>query len=89
MEQCYECYADKGFYGTGIKALAKYCDCTSANLYAYFENVDDLIIQSTGHCMSKVEDDIYLKSQIEVLKESLELFSMKYNPTARSGTLAK
>lgn len=185
MEQCYECYADQGFHGTGIKALAKYCGCTSANLYTYFENVDELVIQSTEHCMSKVEDDFmakaptnvedlwrfideipywtakthgkkyrlmyqiythpkyreygqkffagvdqryteyakllegklgipykkltpmifilirasvhyalfedefYLKSQIEVLKESLELFIMKYNPTARSGTLAK
>lgn len=53
MEQCFECYADQGFYGTGIKALAKYCGCTSANLYTYFENVDDLIIQSTEHCMQK------------------------------------
>ena len=185
MEQCYECYADQGFHGTGIKALAKYCGCTSANLYTYFESVDELIIQSTEHCMSKVEDDFmakapvdvqdlwrfideipywtakthgkkyrlmyqiythpkyreygqkffagvdkryteyakllepklgipyqkltplifiliracvhyalfedefYLKSQIEVLKESLELFIIKYNPTSRSGTLAK
>ncbi len=185
MEQCYECYADQGFYGTGIKALAKYCGCTSANLYTYFENVDELVIQSTEHCMSKVEDDFmakaptnvedlwrfideipywtakihgkkyrlmyqiythpkyrgygqkffagvdkryteyakllegklgipyqkltplifiliracvhyalfedefYLKSQIEVLKESLELFIIKYNPTSRSGTLVK
>ena len=30
---------------------------TSANLYGYFENVDDLIVQSTAYCMEKVEDD--------------------------------
>ena len=30
---------------------------TSANLYAYFDNVDDLIVQSTEYCMSKVEDE--------------------------------
>lgn len=185
MEQCFECYADQGFHGTGIKALAKYCGCTSANLYTYFENVDELVIQSTEHCMSKVEndfmakaptnvaelwkfideipywtaqthgkkyrlmyqiythpkyreygqkffagvdkryteyaklleaklgipyqkltpmifilirasvhyalfeDEFYLKSQIEVLKESIELFIMKYNPKARSGTLTE
>ena len=185
MQQCFECYADHGFYGTGVKALAKYCGCTSANLYTYFENVDDLIIQSTAYCMSKVEDDFmakaptdvedlwrfideipywtakkhgkkyrlmyqiythpkyreygqqffagvderyteyakllepklgipyqkltplifiliracvhyalfedefYLKSQIEVLKESLELFIMKYNPNAKSGMSAE
>ena len=29
---------------------------TSANLYAYFDNVDDLIVQSTAYCMARVED---------------------------------
>lgn len=66
MEACYECYAENGFQGTGIKQLAKYCGCTSANLYVYFENVDDLIIQSTEHCMSKVEDDFMAKAPASV-----------------------
>lgn len=66
MEQCFECYADHGFYGTGVKALAKYCGCTSANLYTYFENVEDLIIQSTEYCMSKVEDDFIAKAPTAV-----------------------
>ncbi len=62
MERCFECYADNGFNGTGIKLLAKYCNCTSGNLYVYFENLDDLIIQSTGFCMSKVEDEFMSKA---------------------------
>lgn len=66
MQQCYECYADHGLHGTGIKALAKYCGCTSANLYTYFENIDDLIIQSTEYCMSKVEDDFMAKAPTNV-----------------------
>lgn len=66
MEQCYACYADHGFYGTGVKALAKYCGCTSANLYTYFENVDDLIIQSTEYCMSKVENAFMEKAPVDV-----------------------
>lgn len=66
MEACYECYAENGFHGTGIKQLAKYCGCTSANLYVYFENVDDLIIQSTEYCMSKVEDDFMAKAPVNV-----------------------
>lgn len=57
MEKCYECYCDNGFRNTGIKELGKYCGMTSANLYGYFENVDDLIVQSTEYCMAKVEDD--------------------------------
>ena len=66
MELCYECYADKGLYGTGIRALASYCGCTSANLYAYFEGVDDIIIQSTEYCMSKVENDFMAKAPTNV-----------------------
>lgn len=57
MEKAYECYAENGFTGTGVKALAQACGCAPANLYTYFENLDDLIIQSTEYCMSKVEDD--------------------------------
>lgn len=64
MEQCFECYADHGFYGTGVSSLAKYCGCTAANLYTYFDGVDDLIIQSTEHCMSKVEDDFMAKAPV-------------------------
>lgn len=66
MEACYECYADNGFHGTGIKHLAKYCGCSSTNLYSYFEDVDDLVIQSTEHCMSKVEDDFMAKAPTSV-----------------------
>lgn len=66
MEQCFDCYADMGFHGTGVKALAKYCGCTAANLYTYFENLEDLIIQSTAYCMSKVEDDFMAKAPTDV-----------------------
>lgn len=57
MEKCFECYCEHGLRDTGIKELGRYCQMTSANLYSYFENVDDLIIQSTAYCMAKVEDD--------------------------------
>ena len=62
MEKCFECYAENGLTGTGIKALANACGCTPANLYLYFDNLDDLIIQSTAYCMSKVEDDFMKKA---------------------------
>lgn len=57
MTKCFECYCDNGLRDTGIKELGKYCGMTSANLYGYFDNVDDLITQSTEYCMTKVEDD--------------------------------
>lgn len=57
MEKCFECYAELGLRNTGIKALGKACSMTPGNLYAYFKNLDDLIIESTEYCMTKVEDD--------------------------------
>lgn len=57
MEKCYECYAENGLTSVGIRGLAKACNTNPSVLYTYFKDLDDLIIQSTAHCMSKVEDD--------------------------------
>lgn len=57
MEDCFNCYAENGLHGTGVAALAKAAGVSKATLYLYFKDLDDLIIQSTAYCMSKVEDD--------------------------------
>lgn len=57
MEKCFDCYAEHGLNNVGIKGLAKACNMSSGSLYTYFRDLDDLIVQSTEHCMSKVEDD--------------------------------
>lgn len=62
MEKCFECYAENGLTGTGVQMLAEACNCTKGNLYAYFKNLDELIIESTNHCMSKVEDEFMAKA---------------------------
>ncbi len=62
MEKCFACYAENGLTGTGVQALARACDCNPASFYQYFENLDDLIIQSTAYCMAKVEDDFMAKA---------------------------
>ena len=62
MAKCFECYAENGLTGTGIKALASACNCTTGNLYCYFKSLDDLIIESTAYCMTKVEDDFMKKA---------------------------
>ena len=66
MEKCFECYAENGLSGVGIRTLGEYCGTNPANLYTYFKDVDDLIIQSTEYCMTKVEDDF-----MEVAPKSL------------------
>ncbi len=62
MEKCFECYAEKGFNSVGIRGIAKACGLSSGSLYTYFDDFDDLIIQATEHCMSKVEDDFMAKA---------------------------
>lgn len=57
MVKCFDCFAECGLLGTGTRALMEYCGFKSNMLYTYFDNLDDLIIQSTEFCMSKVEDE--------------------------------
>ena len=66
MEKCFDCFAEYGLQGTGVRALAKHCGCTTNMLYTYFEDLDDLIIQSTEYCMTKVEDEFMEKAPIDV-----------------------
>ncbi len=66
MERCFDCYADYGLSAVGIRTLGKYCESNPANLYTYFNDLDDLIIQATAHCMSKVEDDFMAKAPTDV-----------------------
>lgn len=42
MEKCFECYAENGLTGTGIKALADACGCTKANLYSCLKTLTSL-----------------------------------------------
>lgn len=62
MEKCFDCFAENGLGSVGIRTLGEYCGCNSAALYTYFEDLDDLIVQSTEYCMSKVEDDFMAKA---------------------------
>lgn len=42
------------------------CGCNSATLYQYFDNLDDLIVQATDYCMTKVEDEFIAKAPTDV-----------------------
>lgn len=62
MKACFDCYAKYGLNNVGIKKLGEYCNIASGSLYTYFDNLDDLIVQSTEYCMSKVEDEFMEKA---------------------------
>ena len=66
MTKCFDCYAENGLTGTGIKMLASACNCATGNFYCYFKNLDELIIESTAYCMAKVEDDFMKKAPTDV-----------------------
>ena len=66
MEKCFDCYAESGFTSVGVKAIADVCGCSVANLYQYFDNLDDLVVKSTEYCMSKVEDEFMAKAPTDV-----------------------
>ena len=42
MEKSYDCYAENGLNGVGVKAVAEACGCNVATLYQYFENLDSV-----------------------------------------------
>lgn len=62
MEKCYECYAKNGLHGTGIATLAEAAKISKTSFYLYFKDIDDLIVQSTEYCMTKVEDEFMEKA---------------------------
>ena len=66
MEKCFDCYAEHGLTEVGVKTIAEACGCNVASLYQYFENLDDIIVQSTEYCMSKVEEDFMAKAPTDV-----------------------
>ena len=66
MEKSFDCFAENGLSGVGIRSLASHCDCNVAVFYNYFTDLDDLIVQSTEYCMSRVEDDFMAKAPEDI-----------------------
>ena len=97
MEKCFDGFAELGLHGTGIRTPAKqkffkglneryteYAKSLEPKLGIPHEKITPLIFILIRTCVhySLFEDEFYMKSQIAVLKETLELFVMKYNPKA-------
>ena len=66
METCFDGFAELGLHGTGIRTLAKHCGYNTTMIYTYFKDLDDLILQSTEYCMSKVEEEFMAKAPTDV-----------------------
>lgn len=66
MKKAYDYYAEYGLSNVGIKDLGKACNMAPGVIYNYFDSLDDLILQSTEYCMSKVEDEFMEKAPKDI-----------------------
>ena len=62
LETCFEVFCKNGLENTGLKMLAEACGVTNGALLYYFETKDNIVIESTAHCMAKVEDDFMARA---------------------------
>ena len=76
-------YGKKFFAGVDER-YTEYAKSLESKLGIPYEKLTSLIFILIRACVhyALFEDEFYLKSQIEVLKETLELFVMKYNRKA-------
>ena len=62
LETCFEVFCKNGLENTGLKMLADACGVTNGALLYYFDSKDRIVIESTAHCMAKVEDDFMARA---------------------------
>ena len=81
----YRQYGQKFFTGVDQR-YTEYAKSLETKLGIPYQKLTPLIFILIRACVhyALFEDEFYLKSQIEVLKEALELFVMKYNPKVRN-----
>ena len=78
LETCFEVFCKNGLESTSLKMLAQACGVTNGNLLYYFETKDNIVIESTAHCMAKVEDDFMSRAPRSFLDIERFLREMPY-----------
>ena len=86
----YREYGQKFFKGVG-KRYTEYAKSLEGKLGIPHEKITPLLFILIRPCVhyALFEDEFYMKSQIETIKETLKLFLAKYSPKARSGTVTE
>ena len=62
LEICFDTFCEYGLENTGMQKLSEACGVTNAALVYYFGTKDNIVIESTAHCMAKVEADFMAKA---------------------------
>ena len=81
----------KNFFAGVDNRYTEYAKSLEGKLGIPYEKLTPLIFILIRACVhyALFEDEFYLKAQIEVLKESLELFIAKYNPGPKPGAVTE
>ena len=81
----------KIFFAGVDNRYTEYAKSLEGKLGIPYEKLTPLIFILIRACVhyALFEDEFYLKAQIEVLKESLELFIAKYNPGPKPGAVTE
>ena len=78
METCFEVFCKNGLENTTLLMLSEACGVTNAALVYYFGRKDNIVIESTAHCMAKVEDDFMAKAPMRFADIERFLREMPY-----------
>ena len=86
----YRQYGQKFFAGVDQR-YTEYAKLLEGKLGIPYQKLRAMIFILVRACVhyALFEDEFYLKAQLDVLKESLELYVMKYNPKASAGAQAE
>lgn len=78
LETCFECFCEHGIASTGTKKLAAANNMSTANLFNYFDSIDQIITESTAHCMEKAEEDFMAQAPQNLSDVERFLWEMPY-----------
>ena len=62
LEICVDTFCRYGLEGTSLKLLSEACGVSNAALVYYFGTKDNIVIESTAHCMARVEEDFMTRA---------------------------
>ena len=86
LETCFDVFCENGLENTSLKMLAESCGVTNGNLLYYFGSKDNIVIESTAHCMAKVEDDFMARAPKDFADIERFLREMPYVTAKLHGT---
>ena len=76
LEKCFECLMETGIEGASIKEFSSATGMTASSLYYWFEDKDEILLDSTEYGLKKVLEKLfnYAEKHIDNIEELCEGF---------------